>query len=332
MSNRVLWILIFIWVIAFGFLVHLYFFVYYTSSLIINSNVPEYEVYLEKISIWKFATYNCKENVCTIKDLAPLEYKLSISKEGYKKVEKYIEIPARNKFEVSIELEKDTLLNKLEKVETDWVEKTVQEKAEDLMNKKKYYSYHNLWENLKFYFELNYEGLILSLGESNLWTFSKVEKDKIFMEKVYGSDYVLLTLWENKYLINTINFTKRKLEITPKISYAKSWIDDNSFIFVTDKWAFIYNYQKDSIEYFYMFKDFVYINEWYIWVIYEWEEKKLKNFWWENKRNNLVIKYNPETKDRDIIYETDLEIDKIIKTDNWISVFTEGDEYKLDNF
>ena len=97
MSNRVLWVLILIWVIGLAILVNMYFFVYYTSSLIITSNISEYNVYLEKISIWKFSDYDCKEKVCNIKDLAPLEYKLSVSKDGYKSIEKNIKVPAREK-------------------------------------------------------------------------------------------------------------------------------------------------------------------------------------------------------------------------------------------
>ncbi len=341
MSNRLLWVLILIWVIGLAILAHLYFFVYYTSTLVIKSNVKDYKIVLEKTAK-DFYNYECKQENCEIKDIAPLEYRLTISKEEYKTIVKNIKIPARNKLELEVILEKDTLLKKVEKEENkeeeEKHEETKEEKIERIKNSQKSYFFYKLDNNLGFSFILNSWMLDLNINKNgviyDIWQFKKVDKEDISIEKIYGNKkYIFLSIWEEKYLINIENYKKTKLQITPKIKYIKSWKDEKSFILETDKWAFIYNYTKDSMEYFYLFKDFVYLDEWYIWVVYKNETEKLKNFWWEEKRNNLVIKYNPRTKDRSIVYETDLDIDMLIKNDNdEVSVFVGEDEYKLENY
>ena len=80
-------------------------------------------------------------------------------------------------------------------MESEKVEETIQEKAKKIKNNKMYYSYHDLWEWLEFYFKLKSDELNLYLNENNIWVFPKVIRSEIYVEKVHGSNYVFLSIW-----------------------------------------------------------------------------------------------------------------------------------------
>ena len=80
-----------------------------------------------------------------------------------------------------------------------------------------------------------------------------------------------------------------------------------------------------------LFKDFVYTEDGYIWVIYTDEKKKLQNFGLENKKSNLIMRYNPQSKEKEILYETSIDIDRIYLQDGGINFESEGKRYELEN-
>ena len=95
--------------------------------------------------------------------------------------------------------------------------------------------------------------------------------------------------------------------------------------------VYIYDISVNSFDYFYLFKDFVYTGDNYVGIIYADEENKRNNFNLGTESENLIIKYNPATKDRDILYETSLNIDRIYLENESIYFESAGKRYELEN-
>ena len=83
MSNRLLALLILIITIWWLIWIYFYFFVVYWSNVILNGNVTEYDVNFSTDKLSNPLVYTCTENPCTLKDIAPFDYTITISKEWY---------------------------------------------------------------------------------------------------------------------------------------------------------------------------------------------------------------------------------------------------------
>jgi hypothetical protein len=111
---------------------------------------------------------------------------------------------------------------------------------------------------------------------------------------------------------------------------------NNLFLFNTEKWTFVYDDNKitgDTIEYIDIFSDFVYYNDWYVWILKVSDERRIKKLWLSFSQNNAIVYYNPTTKEKRILYETNLNLTKIYLT--WDEIYFEEnwtDVYKLENY
>jgi hypothetical protein len=109
--------------------------------------------------------------------------------------------------------------------------------------------------------------------------FDLVPEDKIEVKKVYSSDDFLIVIWNDKFLYFSPSSSAR-VELNIPVNYVKRI--GNLFLFNTEKWIFVYDDDKitgDTIEYVDIFPDFVYYNDWYVWILKSSDTRRIKNLW-----------------------------------------------------
>ena len=331
MSNRLLWLLIVLWFILSGILFFIYYFVYYNGTIIIKSNLDDYKVELFNKKLLKTLNFDCPDFECKLMDISPFDYKIKIDKQEYRTYENDISVWRNDILSLDINLEKDTSLTKIESVESE-VDKA--EKLNFLKEKKNIYTYFNLGDSWIFYFKENGNNLDLYKNSEELFSIKKIAKEEIDLKLViWIEDYIYIKHWDSKFLYSLALDKKTEIDLNIDIKYIKSWLKRHLFQFVTDKWTFIFNKHTLKSEYFSFFNDFIYHDDWYIWIITKDDERRLNNLWFESKWKNIIVYYNPNTKEKKILYKTDLEVTKIFKSwDNYMFVANDWKEYKLDNF
>lgn len=339
MSNRILWFLVIVWVTGFGYLAYLIFFVSYTWTLEINSNVDNYKVKMYAKKIAKTFDYECIEKKCSLTDISPFDYNITISSPTYKDYVSELVIEPKKVNTININLIKDT---KLEFIKDEIIETKnspeVNSKIEEIKVKKQsffntyidwigYLYFKENWSNLDFYKSFSWT-------EDKLARFPKIEKDKIAIFQTYWADNILLiNLWEDKYIYNLLTKNVRDFKLVPSVKYIKVWEKPNEYQIVTEVWTFTYSYDLWVPKYFYLFKDFVYFEDSYIWIIFKDEVEKFNNFSLKNNNKNVIIKYNSNDLQRKVILETDLDVEKIVYEWTEISFYDKfGKKYKLENF
>lgn len=231
------------------------------------------------------------------------------------------------------ETKKEITLQKVElKKQEDETNVDNKENIETKEEKKEYYSSFNLPNFWEFYFIEENNKLNLFSKNEELLNFDIVDKDELDIKEVIWNNNIFIKVWESKYLYNLLTKENKKLEIKFDIEYLKTWQNDLEFLLKTPVWIFIYTYQNDEMNYFTFFEDFIYFKTWYIWIINSSEETKLKNLDLQDETKNLIIFYDPNTKEKNILYKTDLKLNKIFLEQN--KVFFEddsGDNYELNN-
>ena len=331
MSNKFLALLILIFTISGIFWVYFYFFVGYTWTVIINSNISDYQVELYTKKLWKTFDYQCQQSPCILNDLSPLSYNLRIYKKGYNSISQNLDIDPRTSVNISINAIKEISFDEILQVKNKVSNK---DKISLLRDKKRSYRLFDFedWSYAYFTESSQWE---LPLYVYNQWNSQKIgdfsASDSLDVKRARDTNFLYIRIWELRYLYNIQRWVIQVLDLGVDVNYVKSWQSDNSLVFITPVWAYTYNIDTTLLEYFYLFKDFVYFEDDYIGVIYADEEKKLKNLNLEDKKTNLIIKYNPLLKQREILYETAINIDQIYIEDGVVYFESEGRIYSLDN-
>ncbi len=204
-------------------------------------------------------------------------------------------------------------------------------KIQELREKKMYYKTFFLKDDLKVYFKERENSLDLYLNKKLIWTFDLLEKNSLRVDAILWTDKDLyLELWENKYIYTYNNNTTVKLDLSINVDYIKKDIN-NTFIISTSKWSFVYNIYKKELHYFSFFSDFVYFWDWYLWLVNKTDSRIIKNLWLSSIKN-LIVYYNPKTKDKKIVYDTDITIMKLYKKDNKVFILDNNNEtFELKN-
>lgn len=344
MSNRILWILILIWFAGFWYLFYLIFFVQYTWTLEITSNIDNYSVELYATKVYQTFNYECKEKKCTITDLSPFTYDVTITSPSYKEIKQELSLKWKTTNYIKANFEKDTKLTEINEVKetninTEITKETTEEKIANIKLKKETDYTVDLWILWFFYFKTNWNNLELfkkwESKDTKLWTFPKVDKKDIQIFEINGNtDKILISLKDRKYIYNLKLLKIDEFKLAPKIKYIKVGNLETNYLIVTDVWTYTYDELSKELIYFYLFKDFVYLKDAYIWVIYKDEKNKFTNFSLKDNNKNLIIKYNPSTKNREIILESDMEITKIIQEwENKIYFYDNTwKKYELENY
>jgi len=219
---------------------------------------------------------------------------------------------------------------KVDEIKKEIIELTPQEKIEELKKMNSFYKIIELEDN-KFYFSKKDNLLELKINEKNIWSFDLVPENKLFINKIYSSwdDFYILN-WNKKYIYNSASDLLLELDLSIDIDYIKRI--DNLYIIKTEKWSFIYDKINKNLEYFTFFDDFVYYKDFYIWIIKKEDNRRLKNLNIDSLSWNSIFKYNPKTKEKVSLYETNLSLDKIYNLDSEIYFIDSNNKtYKLEN-
>lgn len=113
MNARLYALLLLVGTLGLIVLAYLYFFVFYTAVVVINSNVSEYTVEFFNPATAQKREEFCKEALCEILDVSPLEYTITFSKEDYETQTLSTKIQARKKQDFLVEFEKKARLEPL---------------------------------------------------------------------------------------------------------------------------------------------------------------------------------------------------------------------------
>lgn len=343
MSNRILWFLLLLWVLGFGYLFYLIFFVSYTWTFEITSNVDNYSVKMYAKKIAQTYNYECKMNPCKLDNISPFDYNVTISSPTYKDYVSEIVIKGKTINTLKADLVKDTKLSYIESNNENtstWeiMKDQIDAKVDDLKLKKWTNYFINLVKLGYFYIKTNWNSLDvyrnINWKENKLGNFPKVWDNDMQILPIYGNtSNILISLWIDKYIYNLDTSKIINFKLSPKLNYIKIWSSFDNYLLVTDLWTFTYNYGDTIPKFFYLFKDFVYSSWSYIWVIYKDEKDKFSNFSLKNNNKNVIIKYNSIDLQRKIILETDLNVAKIVY--EWEEIYfydSEGKRYKLENY
>jgi hypothetical protein len=122
-----------------------------------------------------------------------------------------------------------------------------------------------------------------------------------------------------------------KLPYEIEVYYIKAGRKLWEYIVITEKWAFLYSSWDKTSEYQYLFRDYLYAGNDFIWIIYKDEIQKKENFNLTQEWN-LIIRYNSQTKTRKIIYSTQENIDSIKWQAESIILTAWEDIFELKNF
>jgi len=306
---------------------YFYFFVWYTSTLTIQANIDNYNVELYNKKIAQSSDYNCEESNCFLEEISPFSYNLRVRKDGYKTVYRDIKINPRENLKIDIEAIKEiSLTEKLEDISV----LSNKDKISYLRDKKKAYKFFDFEDGEYAYFSEEWWLYVYKHSKAQkVGDFSFSASDILDVKHVDQTQYLFFQIWDLRYLYDLEGWTITTLDFSVDIHYIKSHKD--KLVFITPVWAYRYDISWNSFDYFYLFKDFIFLEDMYIWVIYSDEVDKLKNFDLEETNSNLIIKYNPESKKREILYKTNLDIEKIYIQDDSIYFEAEGKRYELEN-
>ncbi len=344
MSNRILWFLILTVIFGLWYGFYLVYFVKYTWTLEITSNINNYNVSLNAKKVYNTTDYDCKTKICTLKDISPFNYTVTITSPTYKEIVQEISLKWKKINKIKVTFLKDTKLTPIKEKKdiTEWTLSTKQlaeKKIEEIKLKKESNYIKNLWKLWFFYFRNNWKNLDLFRSfewkETKLWSFPKVNYDQIEIYLIEDkTDKIFFSLSDRKYIYNLDIKKIDELKLVPKVKYIKQGDFLTNYLIITDVWTYTYDELSKELKYFYLFKDFVYSKDSYIWVIYKDETNKFKNFSIENNKKNLVISYNPSTLERNVLLETEIDIEKIIidKTNKIYFYDKSWSKYELENF
>lgn len=318
------------WVIV---LTYLYFFVYYTATLTVNSNVWGYRVEFFSKSTAQKRIEECPKMECVIQDLAPFEYNVSIFKPDYESQNLSIQVIARRSEALFIDLQKKAKLSKIIPID---IEESPEEQIQRIRTENRSYARFELREDvfltfkeqgtrLEMFFETSWNSQLIS-------DFQTVWKSEILADNILDSDSIFLTLGNDSYIFDTRQWKLIQLDFQIKIYYIKAGSSAWEYLIITEKWAFLYESNSWKSEFQYLFQDYVFLDEQLIWVIFEQEEQKRKNFNLQEETWNLIIKYNPQDKTRKILYTTDQKIERIEKQKNTIILTVWGEKFELNNY
>jgi len=79
MRNKLFALFILVGVLAGFVLLYMYFFLYYTGTLVFDANIDTYKVSLFSKKTAQTFTYTCTQKICTLTDIPPLEYNMTVS-------------------------------------------------------------------------------------------------------------------------------------------------------------------------------------------------------------------------------------------------------------
>ncbi len=329
LSNRTLWFLLLLVIIFSGYLFYLYIFVFSLYNVWISSNIWEYKVSLFAKDISKTINFNCKQTKCSLNKIPALNYEMLITKIWYNNIE--INFNPKNKQKFDIYLEKKVILKKLDKIAIKNLSRN--EKIDLIKKKNNNYFFQKIWDN-EFSFKNLWNRLELYFDSKKVSILNKINKEDIFINKVYGTQkYFYIKYWNTNYLLNKDFLSINKIDFDIDIKYLKL-IQDVNILITTKDWSFIYNLIDKNIVYFNSLYDFVILKNWdYIWILSDNNKLQKVNLWFWKISGDLLVYYDQKTKDARLLKKIDFQVNKIYMNNN--KIFLEDNLwniYNLENY
>lgn len=335
MWNRIISFFILVGIIAGAVGFYYYFFVIHKGSLVLESNIGEYRVELYNRELKTTFRTDCESARCEIIDLAPFDYEMTLIKEGYESIFSEISIERKSSQTFSANFEKSIFFTPVSKSPQGNEEK-IQALQKQTFLFQQYKSFEA--QEGEYYYVQETEKNLHFLKDSwekdpvLLYTFQKIPPKDIAFFRVYGDSKIILWLQGTYVLIDTLSWEYEKLPFYQNLWYAKK--DGNILSLINDKGTFLYDITTKNLEYFYLFRDFLYLDtEHYVGIIYKDELQKKQNFQLSNTTQNLLVKYNHATRTLKVIKEIPQNVTKLIFDEEGDIVFYDDTNtaYKIEN-
>jgi hypothetical protein len=266
----------------------------------------------------------CLETDCMILNVSLFEYSVTITKEWYKTLE-YRYKPNKKNITQELILEK--------KYELESVEFFSQQEAATLLknqdttisiedkiqlikeNQDVFYRVEKL--NNTYKFKKNVNWLELYKNNKFLGNFQNSAKSEIkVIEILWDENHLFLELWKNKYLFSLVSWENKKIIFEIPITYIKSWSQNWEYIFVTHKGSFLFNSYKNIFSYNSIFSDYIiFEKDSYIGIINSDDIKRKQKFNLDSSSKNVILQYNPQTKEQKLLLETTKNLMRLFKKD-----------------
>lgn len=297
LSRKLFALFVLIWALGFFVLMYLYFFVYYTATLVIVANEDNYSWELVSIKNAQNRKFTCIQKECIIEDIPPFDYRLTFSKDDFKSISQSISLSARTAERIEVMFERQARLT-LETV-------VIPESSWDFLSE-----------------------IVLPLPEG----FSP---DDITYEAIIGTQgETFISAGDTSFIYDSVWGTLTKLPFRIPVRYIKLWTTRWRYQVVTEVGTFLYSRQTGLTEFQYLFFDYAVLSEeQIIWVIRPDEVEKRQNFSLPESKDTLILLYNSRTRERKVLLSSPQEIIRI-ESQNGEVFFTtwENIRYKLENY
>lgn len=220
---------------------------------------------------------------------------------------------------------------KLVEKKVEKIELSNEQKIEEIKQNNTNYKTFTLENGVKSFFKKNNNNLDLYIEDYKIWNFDLVYPEFLKIDLIKWTQKDLyIEIAKDKFYYNSDSKVVSKIDLDIDVLYVKSW-NNGKLIFVTSKWSFDYSIKDKILKYFSYFNDYVYFEEWYVWLVKKDDERILNNLWYETNQN-LLVYYNPITKEKTIISKTDLEIVEIYTFNDSIFLLDNSNKvYGLEN-
>ena len=328
MSNRGIWFFILLAAIWWACVFYWYGFVFNISSLQIQSNQSNYQITLD--SQQQILQHSCEQTNCELSEIPSFDFTLIASKQGYKNIEKKLDLH-RGQNTIELNFQKDytpiKVQSSLDQNDQEILDslgdtqKIIEEKRQELKKSQNLYFLAETQKNKYYFYQKSPEILNIWKNNQDLWNIDFIEKQNIeIFEIQWNQNEFIIKNDKNYFLFHILQKTFQEIIFTIEINYVKQ-IDANNYIFVTPKWPFLWKKNKNIFEYNHLFTDYILYENSYIWYINS-DNISLKNKFFENVDNSKTIfyQYNPQTKEKNILFQSDYRIEKLYIQDTKVFI------------
>jgi len=147
-------------------------------------------------------------------------------------------------------------------------------------------------------------------------------------EVIFNKNDLLLVIksWSFSYLYDLTSNMNYTLNINEKIIYPKKTNFDWKYLINTVNWTYLYDTTNSGKTKNTIFNDYIIVSDWkIIWLINQKDKEKLNILNFSDKKWDILILNNIDTRDRKVIYETDKVIKYLEFVDSKVILTTNDD-------
>lgn len=229
-------------------------------------------------------------------------------------------ISTTNSWTTKKEIELTELESNIDNTNSNNIESKITKLKESL----EYYKVIELGEAV-FYFKNIDNSLSLYKDDTFVSSFDLYSKSDLDVSRIYSSNNYFFEIGSNYYIYDISTWNVQKIDLFVQVEYIKLY--KNKYIINTNKWSYVYDNKTKNLEYFNFFEDFVYYKNWYIWIVSKNDDLRKNNLWLGSMNKNSIYFYNPKTKEKNNLYQTSIDIEKIYYS--WDEIHFEDSNNKI---